>query len=33
VSVETRSQESETVIGLAKSEGREIRAILQSLER
>lgn len=33
VTVETRGQESETVHGLAKSEGREIRAILQSLER
>lgn len=33
VTVETRGQESETVHGLAKAEGQEIRAILQSLER
>lgn len=33
LTVETRGQESETVHGLAKTAGQEIRTILQSLER
>lgn len=33
LTLETRGQESETVLGLGKSDGREIREILQRLER
>lgn len=33
LTVETRGQESATIVGLAKSDGREIRTILRGLER
>lgn len=33
LTVETRGQDSATVTGLAKAEGRDIRAVLQGLER